>query len=286
MKARQPSSSAEQEQSVSQEELLLLLENMISEFSYYRMVYDADEHPIDYVFLAVNRAFELGTGKLRQELIGKRARSIYPETEQFWVDFLGRVAKSGVPECTTNYSAAFKRWFRVLAYSPKIDYVAITVQDETQMMNKHHSLEQAAQALEEQQQENYRLAHEEPITGLPNRACLYEALRNKMQSDTVEPFLLIIIAPDNLSGILASYGSVLSDAIMRSLAQRFAAHFPGNNNCFSMTGTDLVLLLTMPIEKDKMRAEYIKAQKVVQHPVNVDGIDYYISVSCGVACYP
>ena len=286
MKAAQPSSGAEPQQSISQEELLLLLENMICEFSYYRMIYDETGRPIDYVLLAANRAFELETGKSRQELIGKRARSVFPETEQYWVDFLGRVAKSGVPETTTNYSAAFQKWYRVIAYSPKPDYVAITAQDETSTIHKHFSLEQTTQALEAQQQENYRLAHEEPITGLPNRACLYEALSSKMQVKPDEPFLLVIIAPDNLSGILASYGSVLSDEIMRSLAQRFAAHFPGHDTCFSMTGTDLVLLLTMPFEEEKIREEYIRAQKIVQQPVNVEGIDYYISVSCGVACFP
>ena len=286
MKENQPSSSAEHQQSISQEELLLLLENMISEFSYYRMIYDETGRPIDYEFLAVNRAFELEAGKSRQELIGKRAKSVYPDTEQYWIDFLGRVARSGVPESTTNYSAVFQKWFRVLAYSPKPDHVAITVQDETNMINKHLSLEETAQALEAQQQENYRLAHEEPISGLPNRVCLYEALSNKMRNGPDEPFLLIIIAPDNLSGILASYGSVLSDAIMRNLAQRFAAHFPGHDICFSMTGTDLVLLLTMPLDEERMREEYIRAQKVVQQPVNVEGIEYYISVSCGVACYP
>ena len=286
MKGKQLSSSAEHQQSLSQEELLLLLENMISEFSYYHMIYDEAGRPIDYEFLAVNRAFELETGKSRQELIGKRARIVYPEMEQYWIDFLGRVARSGVPETTTNYSIVFQKWFRVLAYSPKPDHVAITVQDETNMINKHLSLEETTQALEAQQLENYRLAHEEPITGLPNRACLYEALSSKMRSKLDETFLLVIIAPDNLSGILASYGSVLSDEIMRGLAQRFAAHFPGHDICFSMTGTDLVLLLTMPLEEEKMREEYIQAQKIVQQPVKVEGIDYYISVSCGVACYP
>jgi len=272
--------------SIPQHEIELLLENMISQFSYYRMIYDAEGRPIDYVFLAVNRAFELEAGKSREELIGKNVLSVYPEMERYWIDLLGRVAKSGVSEHSTNYSAVFHKWFSVLAYSPKRDFVAITVSDETSFVEKHQSLERASLALEEQQLENYRLAHEEPITGLPNRACLYDALLRKMQNGAVEPFLLVIIAPDNLSGILASYGSVLSDAIMRGLAQRLAAHFPGHDICFSMTGTDLVLILSMSPEKDKMRAEYIEAQKVVQHPVNVDGTDYYISVSCGVACYP
>ena len=98
MKAKQPSSRMESRQSLSQDELQLLFENMISAFSYYRMVYDAEGHPVDYVFLAVNRAFELETGKSREEFIGKNVKSVYPETEQYWIDFFGRVAKSGKAE--------------------------------------------------------------------------------------------------------------------------------------------------------------------------------------------
>ena len=45
------------EQNISEAELRLLFENMISPFSYYRMIYDEDGNAVDYVFLAVNRAF-------------------------------------------------------------------------------------------------------------------------------------------------------------------------------------------------------------------------------------
>ncbi len=286
MKAKQPSSRMESRQSLSQEELQLLFDNMISAFSYYRMIYDAEGHPVDYVFLAVNRAFELETGKSREELIGKNVKSVYPETEQYWIDFFGRVAKSGQAEHTTNYSSALHKWYSMLAYSPKPDYVAITVSDETNFIEKRESLEEAAQALEAKEEENFRLAHEEPITGLPNRLCLYAVLAQKMQAKNESEFLLAIFTPDNLAGILASYGSVLSDAIMRGIAQRITSLFTERDVCYSMTGTDLVLLLTSPCDGRKMREAIAHAQKAIQQPINVEGMDYYISASCGVACFP
>ena len=286
MKAKQPSSRMESRQSLSQEELQLLFDNMISAFSYYRMIYDAEGHPVDYVFLAVNRAFELETGKSREEFIGKNVKSVYPETEQHWIDFLGRVAKSGKAEHTTNYSSAFHKWYSMLAYSPKPDYVAITVSDETSFIEKRRSLEKAAQALEAKEQENFRLAHEEPITGLPNRVCLYEMLAQKMRAENEPQFLLAIFTPDNLAGILASYGSVLSDAIMRGIAQRLISLFSESDVCYSMTGTDIVLLLPFPCDGRKMREALSRAQKTIQQPINIEGMDYYISASCGVACFP
>ena len=64
-KLKQHSCDKEQKLDMSQEEIELLLENMISQFSYYRMVYDAEGRPVDYIILSVNPAFELETGKSR-----------------------------------------------------------------------------------------------------------------------------------------------------------------------------------------------------------------------------
>ncbi len=271
---------------ISEDELQLLFERMVQQISYYRMIYDAEGRPIDYVFLAVNRAFELESGKAREDLIGRNVLSIYPETEQYWIDCFGRVAKTGIPEHISNYSATFRKWYNVLAYSPKPGHVAITVSERASQLEDHLSLAQTEKALEEQQQENYRLAHEEPITGLPNRASLYEEFAKKVQDENVRQFLVAILAPDNLAGILASYGSVLSDAIMRTIAQRLTAQFRDPGECFSMTGTDLVLLISMPYDESRLHEVLSSAQKAIQLPVGIDGVDYYISASCGAACYP
>ena len=95
-----------EDQTFSEAEMRALFENLINPFSYYRMIYDENGRAVDYVFLAVNRAFELETGKDRAEILGKNVLSIYPNTEQYWIDSLGRVAKTGVSERISNYSTA------------------------------------------------------------------------------------------------------------------------------------------------------------------------------------
>ena len=271
------------EQNISEAELRLLFENMISPFSYYRMIYDEDGNAVDYVFLAVNRAFETQTGLSRESIIGKSVRCIFPQVEPFWIESLGRVAKTGVSEHISDYTAALGKWYNVLAYSPLPDHVAITVSDISDKVGKEKSLEQTAAELKNQREENYRLAHEEPITGLPNRLCLYEAFSEHAAVEHAH-FSIAIFAPDNLAEILASYGSVLSDAIMRILAQRLRALYP--DACFSMTGTDLVLLVNATSKDQQMHAELDRAQAAIREPVEVEGASYYISASCGAACFP
>ncbi|HAX40231.1 MAG TPA: hypothetical protein DCY10_05085 [Clostridiales bacterium] len=286
---RKPGESADHAphtRDLSEDELLLLIDNMISQFSYYRMIYDESGRALDYVFLAVNRAFETETGLKRADIIGKNVLSVYPLTEPYWIECFGRVGRSGVTEHITNYSAALGKWFDIIAFSPKLEHVAITVNDITSYIEEQNALKETADELKAQQQENYRLAHEEPITGLPNRVSLYNAFAQMTQADADAHFLIAIFAPDNLAEILASYGSVLSDAIMRVLAQRLSALFPGPDACFSMTGTDFVLLYTQHCDQRQMRFVIERARYSIRQAVDIDGNSYYVTASCGIACYP
>ena len=97
------------------EDLYLLFDHMISPFSYYRMVYDTAGEPVDYVFLAVNRAFEIETGKRREEILGKSVLEVYPQTEKSWIATFGRIAKGGSPERISNYARALDSWYDILA---------------------------------------------------------------------------------------------------------------------------------------------------------------------------
>ncbi|PKM39332.1 MAG: hypothetical protein CVV04_11495 [Firmicutes bacterium HGW-Firmicutes-9] len=274
-------------QELSLEELRLLIDNMISPFSYYRMIYDEEGRTVDYEFLAVNRAFEIETGKTREEIVGKRALSLFPETEKYWIECFGRVGKTGISEQISNYSAAFDKWYKLLAFSPKPEHVAVTVSDISNFIKEQRTLQMTAEELRAQQQENYRLAHEEPISGLPNRASLYEAMAERMaHKPERKGFMLAIFTPDNLAEILATYGSVLSDEIMRAIAQRLKELVNPPDMFFSMTGTDLVLLYSSKCDTVEARRTLALVNEAIRTPIKVEEGVFYITASCGVACYP
>jgi diguanylate cyclase (GGDEF)-like protein len=273
-------------QLLSENELLLLLDNMISPLSYYRMVYDAEGKPVDYIILAVNTAFEHETGMKREDVIGKNVLSIYPETESYWIDCFGRVAKTGVSERITQYSSELKKWYNGVAFCPREGHVALTLTDITQYVYERARLEQTTVELKTQQAQIDQLAHIEPISGLPNRACLYGAFAARVANGNGAPFTLAIFGPDNLAEVLASYGSTMSDRIMHAVAQRLNALCEPGFAFFSMTGTDLVLLMPAMESKQQIKERLMRFQQIIREPVEEEGTSFFISATCGVAEYP
>ena len=91
-----------------------LFKTMEDGFCVLEMIFDADNHPVDYRFLELNPAFEQHTG-LRQAA-GKTARQMLPDLEEHWFEIYGRVALTGEPVRFENGSEVMNRWFEVYAF--------------------------------------------------------------------------------------------------------------------------------------------------------------------------
>lgn len=63
-----------------------------------QMIFDAEDRPIDYRHLEVNRVFEQQLGMAGA--LGKTVRAITPDIEPFWIDPYGRVALTGLLSLT------------------------------------------------------------------------------------------------------------------------------------------------------------------------------------------
>ena len=275
-------------QNLTPEDLGLLFENMISPFSYYRMVYDEHGVPVNYIFLAVNRAFETETGLKREDIIGKSVLSIYPQTEKYWIECFGRVAKTGVPERTSNYAKALDSWYDIIAYSPKPDHVAITVVNTTEAVKKRMMLVEKTLELNLQQDENYRLAHEDPVTHLPNRASLSAAFVSyaKAYAQTGRPFALALMSLDGFTELSATYGSLLGERILTAVAGILRLNLLPEESLFCLSGSVFALLLPCS-ENGRCEVERLdKLLAAINEPLEMEGDYFRMTASCGVALYP
>jgi len=116
----------------SEERFSAILQTIEAAFAIVQVKFDADDRPVDYLFVEVNPAFERQTGV---DLHGKWVTEFAPELERFWFDAYGHVAKTGEPASFESYAQAFGRWFDVRAVrvgAPADRRIAILFNDVTQ----------------------------------------------------------------------------------------------------------------------------------------------------------
>lgn len=105
---------AEADRHASEHLYRTLFESIDEGFCVCEMLFNENGEPTDYRFLEVNPVFEKMTGL--QQAVGKTARELVPNLEDFWVEVYGRVALTGEPVRFENQSLAMNRWFDVNAF--------------------------------------------------------------------------------------------------------------------------------------------------------------------------
>lgn len=99
-----------------------LFDNMLNGFAYCRMIYDGDI-ATDFIYLEVNKAFELLTGL--KDVKGKKVTEVIPgirESDYELFERYSRVALTGYPEVFENFVDSLGMWFSISVYSPQKEY--------------------------------------------------------------------------------------------------------------------------------------------------------------------
>lgn len=141
------------------EEKYKLLFNSIDEgFCIIKMIFDEQQKPIDYRFLAINTSFEKQTGL--RNAVGKRMRELAPNHEEHWFDIYGRIALTGEPARFENRAEQLHRWYDVYAFrfgEPKDLQVGILFNDITE---RKQAEEQLLSLNKELEAFSYSVAHD------------------------------------------------------------------------------------------------------------------------------
>jgi PAS domain S-box-containing protein len=98
----------------SEERYRTLFTSIDQGFCTIEVLFDAEEEPVDYVFLTTNPAFATTTGLT--DAVGKRMRALAPDHEAHWFEIYGRIAQTRIPERFEAEAAALGSWYNVFAF--------------------------------------------------------------------------------------------------------------------------------------------------------------------------
>ena len=119
----------------------MLSTSMDEGYCVIEVIFDHQNHPVDYRFLEINPVFEKQTGITNA--VGRLMREIAPAHEQHWFDIYGRIALTGESQRFESPAAALNRWYDVFAYrvgSPELRRVGILFNDITARKEAENAL--------------------------------------------------------------------------------------------------------------------------------------------------
>ena len=117
----------------------IFIDDMPFAYAYHQMLFDSHGNPDDYVFLAVNKAFEGITSLKSADIIGRRVTEIIPgirDDPADWISVYGEIVLTRQSKTFKQYDKYLKKWFNVYAMSPIKDHFITLFMDFTKVIEE------------------------------------------------------------------------------------------------------------------------------------------------------
>ena len=255
-------------------EMWALFENMHDAFADHEIILDSAGKPVDYRFLAVNPAYETLVRKKRQELIGRTALDVFPETPYGYIADCAEVALTGKSKTGTFYSDMLEKHLSISLYSPQQGHFAFVGRDVSEEIDHAQKVE--------------RLAYFDQLTGLPNRARTIELLKREIDAEAGKAAsgALLYIDMDDLKLVNDSYGHSYGDSMIITAAMHLVSLAPVDSTVARVGGDEFVVLL--PGMNDPLQIESLVSEIVdtLGREYEVRELQIHASASIGIALYP
>jgi len=132
------------------------------------------------------------------------------------------------------------------------------------------------------------LTQHDTLTGLPNRALLFERLERALAAAQRNHHLLAVlfIDLDGFKPVNDRYGHDIGDALLQAVAQRLQGLVRESDTAARIGGDEFVVLLPMIAADEDADNVAGKLHTALASPFDIHGQRIIISGSIGVALYP
>lgn len=132
------------------------------------------------------------------------------------------------------------------------------------------------------------MAYYDALTGLANRELLIEVAKEALSvtTNSNKRSALIFIDIDNFKLINDTYGHSWGDKLLVSISKRLSALVVDVGMVARWGGDEIVLFLPAMDSIEEVTAYADKMMQELEEPTNVNGHDFHITASAGMAVYP
>jgi len=133
-----------------------------------------------------------------------------------------------------------------------------------------------------------RLAHEDPLTGLPNR----RLLQDRMQQAFVQAqrrgrlMAVLLVDLDGFKKINETYGHEVGDDVLICVAQRLSGCVRGSDTVSRLGGDEFVVLLNDPGRGEDAQIVAEKLIESISTPIRSGARTLFVSASVGICMFP
>jgi diguanylate cyclase (GGDEF)-like protein/PAS domain S-box-containing protein len=259
-----------------------LFENMLEGFAHCEMVFDDRGRPIDFVYLAVNSAFEKLTGL--RKVVGRGFTEIIPEEKDSHRELFeryGRVALTGMPERFEIEVKGLGMWFSISAYGAgKGCFVAVfdNITERKRDISERKLAEERVQFL----------AFNDALTGLPNRTLFQDRLTTALASARrqKDKVALLFLDLDKFKDINDSLGHSVGDLLLQEVAERLKRFAREQDTVARLGGDEFLIMLTHVKDVSDAAVAAERLMDTMTAEFVVQGHSLHVSCSVGISIFP
>lgn len=132
-----------------------------------------------------------------------------------------------------------------------------------------------------------QLAYTDSLTGLPNRAALYNEIENVIaRSDKTKQCALLYMDLDNFKFINDSFSHSVGDLLLIEVSKRLTDIFTENEIVARFEGDEFVVFIKQCHTYEEINKNVQCAMGIFYEPFSILGNHFHLSASCGISIYP
>ncbi len=233
--------------------------------------------------LAVNRAFTEITGYSEAQALGETPSLLQSgrHDETFYQ------AMWATLEATGQWRGEFWNRRSTGDIYPQLSTIS-TVRDQAGRLTNYIAVFGDITQLKRSEEELYRLAHLDALTGLPNRVLLRARLEQSVNRASRDGSMLAILFLDLdlFKNVNDTLGHPVGDALLQSVAAAMQTKVRAADSIARLGGDEFVVLME-DVDDPNMAAQLARRLlEVFSSPFDAEGRELYITASIGISIFP